>query len=176
MDIKKIKRFQIFSIIFTFVLGTLLHFTYEWSGESKFIAAFSAINESVWEHLKLLYFPMLITIIIGYFYLEKEVPNFICAKTIGILVATLFTVVFFFTYTGVLGKNVAFIDISSFFIATILGEYTAYRLMIDRFKCKFGVEIILIVLGLSFIFFTYYTPPIGIFRDPITGNYGLQKL
>ena len=177
MDIKKIKRFQIFSVIFTFIFGTILHFTYQWSGENNFVAIFSAINESVWEHLKLLYFPMLITTIIGYFYLGKEVPNFVYAKAIGILTAIIFTIVFFFTYTGVLGRSIAIVDIASFFIATILGEYVAYRLMKSRFKCKYRIDIIiLIVLGISFIIFTFFTPKIGIFKDPVTGNYGLTNI
>ena len=68
----KFLRFQIFSLFFTYVLGTILHFTYEWSNENSIVALFSAVNESTWEHLKLLFFPMLITIIIGYFYLKTE--------------------------------------------------------------------------------------------------------
>ena len=117
---EEFKNYQIISIIFTFILGTLLHFTYQLSGENQVVAIFSAINESVWEHLKLLYFPMLLTTIIGYFYIGKSIPNFLCVKTIGIIVSMLFTVVFFYTYTGILGKNIAVIDISSFFIAVFI--------------------------------------------------------
>ena len=62
----------IFSIIFTLVLGTILHFTYTWSNNNPFIGSFSAVNESTWEHLKLVFFPMLITVFIGYFYLEND--------------------------------------------------------------------------------------------------------
>lgn len=119
MNKKKIRKYQILSIFFTFILGTILHFTYKWSGENKIVGLFSAVNESTWEHLKLLYFPMLITTIIGLLYFRKDVPNLLCSKTIGIIVALSFTVVFFYTYTGVLGKNIASIDIASFFIATI---------------------------------------------------------
>ena len=117
---EKFKNYQIISIIFTFILGTLLHFTYQLSGENQVVAIFSAINESVWEHLKLLYFPMLLTTIIGYFYIGKSIPNFLCAKTMEIIASMLFTVVFFYTYTGILGKNIAVIDISSFFIAVFI--------------------------------------------------------
>lgn len=117
---EEFKNYQIISIIFTFILGTLLHFTYQLSGENQVVAIFSAINESVWEHLKLLYFPMLLTTIIGYFYIGKSIPNFLCAKTMEIIVSMLFTVVFFYTYTGILGKNIAVIDISSFFIAVFI--------------------------------------------------------
>ncbi len=129
MDKNKIRNYQIFSAIFTFILGTLLHFTYKLSGENIIVASFSAINESVWEHLKLLYFPMLLTLIIGYCYIGKNAPNFLCSKTIGIITSMLFTIIFFYTYSGILGKNIAIVDISLFFVATILGEYVAYRLM-----------------------------------------------
>lgn len=176
MDKNKIRNYQIFSVIFTFILGTLLHFIYELSGGNSIIATFSAVNESVWEHLKLLFFPMLLTTIIGYFYIGKNVPNFLCSKTIGIITSMLFTVIFFYTYSGILGKNIAIIDISSFFIATILGEYVAYRLMSRSFKCNHKIAIIvLIMIGICFIAFTYSAPPIGIFKDPITGQYGIIK-
>ena len=135
MDKRKIRNYQIFSVIFTFILGTLLHFTYQLSGRNEIVGLFSAVNESVWEHLKLLYFPMLLTIIFGYFYLGKDIPNFVCSKTIGIIVSLLFTVTFFYTYTGVLGYNIAIVDIMSFFVAVILGEYSAYKLIIENYSC-----------------------------------------
>ncbi len=176
MDKIKIRNYQIFSVIFTFVLGTLLHFAYEFLGENVVVASFSAINESVWEHLKLLYFPMLLTLIIGYFYIGKKVPNFLCSKTVGNITSMLFTVVFFYTYSGILGKNIAIIDISLFFIATILGEYIAYKLMNSTFKCNNKIAIlVLLFIGICFIIFTYFTPKLGIFKDPITDQYGIIK-
>ena len=118
-----IKNFQIFSAIFVMILGNLLHFTYEWSEGNLLVASFSAVNESTWEHLKLLFYPMLLTTIIGYFYFGKNKHNFLCANAIGILTAISFTTVFFYTYTGIIGTNFAFLDIGSFFVAVILGEW-----------------------------------------------------
>ena len=69
---EKILKFTVFSIIFVWFLGTLLHFAFEWSGNNLFVANFSSVNESTWEHLKLLFYPMLLTTIIGYFYLQTE--------------------------------------------------------------------------------------------------------
>ena len=174
MNIRKIRNFQIISIIFIFILGTLLHFTYILSGKSNIVSIFSSVNESVWEHLKLLYFPMIITIIIGYFYLGKDVKNFICSKTIGIIISLIFTVTFFYTYTGIIGKNIAIIDIFSFFISAILGEFVSYLLMINNIKCnKFVSIILLIILFVSFVIFTFYPLNIALFKDPITGQYGI---
>ena len=67
----KIKKTQIIVAILIIIIGTLLHFTYEWSGENNFVASFSAVNESTWEHLKLVFFPMLILGIIEYFFIKK---------------------------------------------------------------------------------------------------------
>ena len=69
---RRLNIFLIIGAVFTIITGTLLHFVYEWSGESLFVGIFSPINESVWEHLKLLFFPMSVWILIGYFILEKN--------------------------------------------------------------------------------------------------------
>lgn len=58
----KLMKFELFSVIFAMLFGTLLHFLFEWSGNNYIIASFSAINESTWEHLKLVFFPMFITL------------------------------------------------------------------------------------------------------------------
>ena len=166
----------IFSGIFVMILGTLLHFTYEWSGNNQFIASFSAVNESTWEHLKLLFFPMLLTTIIGFFYLEKSCPNYWCARLFGILTAILFTIVFFYTYTGIIGTNFAFVDISIFFVAVILGELVSYKVLVSSIDCNSSVALVGIILLLAcFIIFTYFTPEIGLFKDPVTGLFGIIK-
>ena len=165
---EKTKKFQIFSVIFTYILGTLLHFTYDWSGQNPIVGLFSAVNESTWEHLKLIFFPMLIVLIIGYFYLKQKSENYLCAKTIGILTAMAFTVIFFYTYTGIIGRNFAFLDISSFFIAVFLGEFVSYLLMINDFKCNKNIAIIvLIIFVILFFVFTFNPPKIGLFISPI---------
>ena len=166
MSLKKIRMYQIFSAIFVIILGSLFHFTYNLSGENPIVAIFSSINESVWEHLKLLYFPMLLTIVIGYFYIGKEIPNFLCSKTIGLLVAMLFVVIFFYTYTGILGYNIAILDISSFVIATVLGEFVSYILIVNNFEYNNWIAIsILAILFICFAIFTFKTPNLGIFKS-----------
>ena len=172
-----IKNFQIFSTIFVMILGTLLHFTYEWFGENLFIASFSAVNESTWEHLKLLFYPMLLTTIIGYFYFGKNKHNFLCANAIGILTAISFTTVFFYTYTGIIGTNFAFLDIGSFFVAVFIGEYIAFKNMLSfDDECNKSISVItLIILLLCFVLFTYFPPKINLFKDPVHNEYSIIK-
>ena len=168
IDKNTILAFQITSAIFTIILGTILHYTFKWSNKNPLVGIFSAVNESTWEHLKLLFFPMLITILVGYFYIGKDIPNFLCAKAIGIIVALIFTIVFFYTYTRILGTNFAVLNILTFIFSAILGEYTAYKLMLSNFSCNNIIAIItLIILFLCFVIFTFFPPKIGLFRDPL---------
>lgn len=177
MDNTKIRNYQIASAIFVCILGTLLHFTYKFFGENNFVASFSAVNESVWEHLKLLFFPMLLTTIIGYFYIGKNAPNFLCSKMLGIIISMLFIIIFFYTYTGIIGKSILFIDITSFFVAVILGEYLSYKLMITNFECNNIIAIIILtIILICFVVFTYFPPNIELFKDPVTNQYGIIKI
>ena len=169
-------KFQIFSAIFVIIFGTILHFTYNWPKNNSFIGLFSAINESTWEHLKLLFFPMLITTTIGYFIFKDTFSNFLCSKTIGIITAMLFTVIFFYTYTGIIGTNYAFLNILTFILSVIIGEYVVHVLIINNFTFnKIFCISILILLTLCFFIFTFKPPKINLFKDPINDSYGIQK-
>ena len=173
----KLKNTQVIVILFSLILGTLLHFTYEWSGNNLFVGSFSAVNESIWEHLKLVFYPMLIAMIIEYFFVKKDVNNYIEAKTIGIFTAIFFIIVSFYTYSGIIGTSVIVIDILIFIISIILGEYVAYRLMKRKDESTVLTTslsiIILLFLLLCFIIFTYAPPEVNLFRDITTGMYGL---
>lgn len=170
-----ILKFEIISTIFISILGTLLHFTFDWSNNNQLVGIFSAVNESTWEHLKLLFFPMLITTIIGHFYYKNTISNYLCYKTKGIIIALLFIVIFFYTYTGIIGYNITTLNIGSFFFAIVLGEYYTYKTIKNNLPCNNLIStIIILTLCICFITFTFYPPHIGIFLDPVTNKYGFQ--
>ena len=169
-----ILKYEIISTIIIMILGTLLHFTFNWSNNNILVGTFSPINESIWEHLKLLFFPMLLTTIIVFFYKGKFISNYLCAKVLGIIISISFIVVFFYTYTGIIGTNFTIVDIASFFIAVILGQYVAYKKMHSTIFCNNTIAIIiLLVICLSFVLFTFFPPHIPLFQDPITGMFGI---
>ncbi len=171
-----ILKFQILSIIFIIIVGSLLHFTYQLSGNNPLVATFSAVNESVWEHLKLAFFPMLITTIIGYFVFKDTIPNFLCAKTLSMIFAILFIPIFFYTYTNILGTHNLFLDILSFILAVIIGESLAYFYIIYGLPCNTSLSIFTIIsLLLCFIIFTFAPPHLPIFQEESTGIYGVSK-
>ena len=169
-----IKKWQIFASIFCLILGTILHFTYEWFNYNVIVGLFSTINESVWEHLKLLFYPMFFISIIGYFKIGRKLCNYWYAQMYGIVFALIFVVVFFYTYTGIIGTNFAIVDIGSFFIAVGLGQYVAYQKMQSTSSCSNVIPIIiLLVLCSCFLIFTFFPLHIALFEDPIIGLFGI---
>ena len=175
----KLLKIELIVTILELILGTLLHFIYEWSGNNVIIASFSAVNESVWEHLKLVFYPMLILGLIEYYFVKNIANNYIEAKAIGTFTAISFIVISFFTYTGIIGTNFFIIDILIFIISIILGEWTSYKLMKRKNESTIQTKIlaggILIFLLSCFIIFTYVTPQVNLFRDFTNGTYGITK-
>ena len=176
----KVIKAQLIVILFSLILGTLLHFTYEWSGNNLFVGSFSAVNESIWEHLKLVFYPMLIAMIVEYFFIKENVNNYIEAKTIGIFTAISFIVITFFTYSGIIGTSIIVIDILIFIFSIILGECIAYKLMKRKnestvLSTSLSI-IILIFFLLCFMIFTYLPLEVNLFRDITTGTYGIGNI
>lgn len=175
----KLVKIELIVTILGLILGTLLHFIYEWSGNNVIIASFSAVNESVWEHLKLVFYPMLILGLIEYYFVKNIANNYIEAKAIGIFTAISFIVISFFTYTGIIGTNFFIIDILIFIISIILGEWTSYKLMKRKNENTIQTKIlaggIIIFLLSCFIIFTYFTPQVNLFRDFTNGTYGITE-
>lgn len=171
-----LKLWRNISIVFSVIAGVLLHFTYEWSGQNSIVALFSSVNESTWEHLKLAFFPMLIIAVMGYFIFGKNINNYIEANTVGILSAISFITVFFYTYSGIIGDNYAVINILAFVVGVILGEVITYKLIKSGWKSYEKIYVVIIgILIICFVVFTYYPPQINYFKDPVNNTYGVQK-
>ena len=65
---KPVLKWELFGIIFVFLLGALLHFVFEWSGESKVVGAIASVNESVWEHFKQGFWPLCLSCLKAYYF------------------------------------------------------------------------------------------------------------
>ena len=155
--------------------GTLLHFLYDWFGKAIWIAPFSGVNESTWEHMKLLFWPMLAFAVIQSLFF-KDYDVFWSVKLRGMLLGLILIPLIFYTYNGVIGKSPDFINIAIFFVsAAIAYVYEVKELNLNRnLSPSVSVSIgILILIALSFVIFTFNTPELEIFRDPVTGAYGI---
>ncbi|MCQ4636924.1 DUF6512 family protein [Anaerovorax odorimutans] len=172
-----IKRWHIAGILFTVVLGTLTHFFYHWSGENPLVASFSAVNESTWEHLKLLATPMFVFSAVEYFAYGRHKPGFIAVKLLSVLLGMAVIVVSFYGYTALLGTNYLPLDIGTFILGVLAAYLFSWQLLKkDAFsssKADMLAGIGAAVLIVCFVLFTIQPPHAFIFEDPITGAYGL---
>ena len=172
---KSIYLWQLIGFLIASLGGTLLHFLYDMLSKSVWIAPFSGVNESTWEHMKLLFFPMFIYAIVQSFFF-KERKDFWCVKLRGILVGLALIPILFYTYNGVIAKSPDFVNIAIFFIsAAIAYAYETRLFNSGKVKCNSQGRafLILLVIGALFVIFTFRTPEINIFKDPITNSYGI---
>ena len=171
-----LKSWHIVGAIFTLILGTLLHFTYDWSGANDFISYIAPVNESIWEHQKLLFTPMLLFMIIELFAYGKELPNFIQVKVLSIIVGIVVTIASYYTYSGIIGNNFLIADIGTFVIGTLVAYLFSYHFLQTTFfsspLSKIMMLILLVILILCFVLFTVDPPRIPLFQDSPTGTYG----
>ena len=172
---RKILALEIAGAILIIFIGTALHFTFDFSGRNPVVGAFSAVNESVWEHLKLPFWPSLLWMLIEIFFLRKAVSNFFTSKAIGTTVMIVFIPTVFYLYTAFTEENLA-VDIATFMIAVILGQIASYVLF-KRGKTSKRTEILALIvialLAVIFIVFTFYPPHLSVFQDSNTGRYGI---
>ena len=166
---------QFFGFAVTVLGGTLLHFLYDWLGEAVWIAPFSGVNESTWEHMKLLFWPMFIFAIVqSFFFRERE--DFWCIKLKGIALGLSLVPALFYLYNGIIGKSPDWINITIFFVSAAVAFIYETRLLNNQaLPCKNSRLALgaLIALALCFILFTFRTPEIALFKDPLTGTYGI---
>ncbi len=161
-------------------LGALSHFVFELSGGSVAAAVFTPVNESVWEHLKMAYWPMLVWWIAGYYVLsrnKKITPAaWFCALAGAELFCLLFITGFFYAYTGALGIQSVAADIASFFLAVALSQafgFHLYRYSKARPRRLIVCVAALTVMAAAFIVFTFAPPRVPLFFDTSAGTYGI---
>ena len=116
-------------VLFVSAVGSLLHFVYEWSGGSVAAAILSAVNESTWEHMKLLLVPMLIYSVAQMCLMGAGWPNFLAVRAVSTLVGLGLIPVLFYTYSGVLGYHLGWGNIVVFFLAVLGAFVVDYRLL-----------------------------------------------
>ena len=172
---QKIRLWALWGFAVTALLGTLLHFLYEWLGEAVWIAPFSGVNESTWEHMKLLFWPMLAFAVIQSFFFPKN-GDFWCVKLRSTLLGLLLIPVLFYSYNGIIGKSPDWLNITIFFVSSAVAYmYEAHVFLSKRVSCRSPKAAItaLAIIALLFVVFTFRAPKLGIFLDPLTGQYGI---
>lgn len=176
----KLLLWEIGGFFFIGLVGAALHFTYELSDFSSIMVAyFSAVNESTWEHLKMVFFPGLVFALVEYTYVRDKVNNYLVAKTASLLIMPLIIVMGWYIYAPAVGRNIYPVDLALFYLAVFIGQYISYKLLtrppIEKKFNNYAIGVFL-VLFLAFSTFTFYPPRIFLFENfdlKDTGQYGI---
>ena len=162
----------LFNFLIVATLGTLLHFVYEWTGENPVAAVFSAVNESVWEHLKLLFWPVALVTVIEYIFIEQKryFNGFLFARFLGLLVGMMLITILYYTLSGITGMELGWVNIAIFYIS-VAAVFSVSGLIVKNGWFRHPASSLAAVLGflaLAILFgvFSFYPPSIGIFDDP----------
>jgi hypothetical protein len=171
-----LKKVEIVGAVFGTLLGSLNHFLYDWS-HWAWVGTFSPINESPWEHLKLLWFPVLLFLIVEWFWV-KDKKKLLFAKNAQIILGMGFIIGFFYLYTGLFNFENVFIDIASFVAAMCGGYWLSYSIIKSKYEAHlpawfWGIALALIV-GL-FQLMTWKPLHYPVLMDKNTNTYGINE-
>ncbi len=173
---KKLFKHELGGFVFCCIFGTLMHFFYEWSGDLTIIGIFCPVNESVWEHLKLIFYPFLFWEIAEYF-IFNEHTSLAFSKLWGASCGITETLAVHYIYTGASGKESMAADIISFILGTAAAFGVSFLIMKNctkKSRLRESVSIAFtVIICLLFTLFTFMPPLIPLFEDLTNGKYGI---
>lgn len=101
------------------LIGSLLHFAYEWSGKNKIVGMFAAVNESTWEHVKLALSGIFCCTLADVWFLGGN-PNYWLARSVSFVVPVVVIPIIFYGYTAFTRRAILPVDIATFAVAAFL--------------------------------------------------------
>ena len=175
---KRLLFWDLAGFLWTVAAGTLLHFVYDWSGGNQIAAAFSGVNESSWEHMYLLFFPLFLFTAVQVCAMARNYPNILAVRAVSTLTGLALIPILFYTYTGALGYSVNWVNIAIFVLAALGTFLVDFRLLRKgRLNAPWmQVAGLLVLWGLAFFFVwcTFHPVRLALWQDPVTGQYGVH--
>lgn len=167
---------EAFGLLFVLVFGTCSHFIYEWSGHNKLAGVICAVNESTWEHMKMVIGPSLIWMAVEAPFLYSN-PNFITAKAISITIMMLLIPVIFYIYFSILKKELLILGILDFVFSAVIGQLVSYHILkspaVSSWSNYLSILDLILILYM-YLRFTIKPPKMFLFEDPITNSHGFD--
>lgn len=166
------------SIPILFFIGSCFHFLFEFLGKVPIIGAFTPVNESVWEHSKMLLLPIIGWWILFYA-LKKKKYNIDTGKWFTGMLASLLTsiitmIVVYYFYTQAFGVEILLVDILILFLAILVGQLLGYHVYKFGKGLSLSVSIMIsVIIILVFIIWTFNPPELPLFYDKQAGKYGI---
>jgi hypothetical protein len=178
MTIETIVLTSLWAIIPLGILGSLLHFLFDWTRHNNFVGVIAAVNESYWEHIKIAVWPVLLVQLCLFIAGGFQFSSFIPAATIALYSIPVAMIGLVFLYKAVSKRNILWIDISIFFMVIAIAQ-VVFVLLLQELNSSVWMILIssafLVGLVVAFLRFTA-RPPLepDVFIDPTNKKYGLR--
>ncbi len=176
MNKKTFKIFEIAGVFVIYLIATGLHFVYDFSGQSALSILFGAVNESVWEHIKIFCAGYVIFAFLELLCVKVPFRKFVVAKTAGLYLMSLFIIAYYYSYTFFTQRHIVAVDLILSFVAVVLAQFVSYNMTVKDINTEnfFDISVMLIMLFfIMFFSFTVFPPKLELFRDPNTNTYGV---
>lgn len=174
---KRLFLWEAVGFFFVAAAGTLLHFLYDWSGGSTLAAVISGVNESTWEHMKLFFVPVFLFTVVQVCVLGQSYSNILAVRAVSTLVGLALIPILFYTYTGILGYSVSWVNIAIFYLSALTAFALDFRLLrsgkLSAPWQQLAGLAALWALAFAFVWCTFQPPRLGLWRDPVTGSFGV---
>ena len=181
-DVRRNRRllsFVIAGAVFMTLAGSAMHFVYDWSGQNTVVGLFGPVNESIWEHAKLVFWPPLLWyVIMAWRFRRDRSLTVSAAAAMALWFMPLFQIGFYYLYAAIAGHDVFIMDLVDFELTVILGQLLFYQVAV-RSRCRKGRRTVallsVIVLAGLFAMLTFRPPHLPLFRDPQNSTFGLPR-
>ena len=165
------------SFLFTSIFGVVFHFAHKRFSKSLLVHIFCPVNESVWEHSKLTFSPMLIAGIFQIFALSPTYLNHYFAILVSILAGIVIMPILYYFVISITKREILWVSITIFYIVVISAHLIEYSILANRTTVlNYDVELIslclIFLIILIYAVLTFYPPRLGIFKDSIKKKYG----
>lgn len=165
--------------VFMTLAGSAMHFVYDWSGQNTVVGLFGPVNESIWEHAKLVFWPPLLWYVITAWRFRRDRSLTVsAAAAMALWFMPFFQIGFYYLYAAIAGHDVFIMDLVDFELTVILGQLLFYQVAV-RSRCRKGRRTVallsVIVLAGLFAMLTFRPPHLPLFRDPQNSTFGLPR-
>lgn len=175
------KKIIVIGCIVAILIGVLLHFAFDFLGRNMIVGIFTPVNESVWEHLKLIFVPFTLFSIAFYFYSKKKFSNMLLVTLFANIVGMFSVVTLSYLGTLIFGTENMVYNIISYILGMIatfsifyLGIYNEDFIEDTKDSTAIGVCALTLMFAI-FALNTFSPIKLDITQDPTTKTYGIDK-
>ena len=176
MNYKRLALSEAVGAVAICAAAALLHFVYDLTSGSTLALIFGAVNESVWEHVKIFTAAYCAWALLQLMWVRVPFRRYLAGKCCGLYLLMGGMIGFFYLYTGFTGHAVLWVDLISAALMVVLAQLVSYRLTTGSLRTdEFFVPALMLILlyYIMFFSFTVFPPRSELFRDPQSGTYGV---